>query len=147
MQVNPDVFSLGANSSQSASSNARLQGMQPHTLVGDDFEPHSQAADRDTEAPVQQWSPCSQLPTVQRSCVSPWESTSKCHLNMSVSFQSWAFSFGGLSVILLISYSNPLGRNLNWTARWTWDCCQPCYHLRHSHPPPRRDLCCSKFPA
>lgn len=121
-----------------------------HLWVGDYFKPQSLSwhrltcgGDRDTG--IQRWraSRCSQLRKAvclcERGCLSAIETYQSV-------FRAEPSPLGGLSVILLISYSNPLGRNFNWTTSWSCDCCQYCYHLRHGHPLPRRGLSFCKFP-
>lgn len=98
-------------------------------------------SDGDTDTPVQKACCCPQLEKAvylcKRGCLSAIETYQSV-------FRAEPSPLGGLSVILLISYSNPLGRNINWTASWSYGRC--CYHLRHSLPLLRQDLSLSKFP-
>lgn len=102
-------------------------------------------SDGDTDTPVQRWRACCcpQLEKAvylcKRGCLSAIETYQSV-------FRAEPSPLGGLSVILLISYSNPLGRNFNWTVSWSCGFCQCCYHLRHSRPLQRLDLSLSKFP-
>lgn len=79
-------------------------------------------------------------PTAQEYHVSLWERMFKCYWNISVSFQSWAFSFGGIICNPINFIQQPSWKKFQLNASWSCGCCQCCYHLRHSHPLLKGDL-------
>lgn len=71
----------------------------------------------------------------------------KCYRNISVSFQGWAFSFGGIICNPINFIQQPSWKKFQLNCKlilWLFQCCYP---LRHSRPLLKRDLSLSKFPA